>query len=324
MAFSARNKAYLARVVQMSGFGGRRSGEYLIAKGETSEGFLLSDEVSQEIVQKAALMTSGTSRLLSFSLGDDEAVRAGLACGGSVKVLLQDTVLLPREMPRLLASRIPFVLASSLSEDCADATVVVGESQGNQVRVLGTPLAESILSKSMDLLNRGKRTSIIWEGEPAYHIEVFVPTTKIVIIGKADLAVAIQSQATQLGWESFIEDDPSAALKATFSLGPLDALVVLSHDHELATPLLATVMQSSPRTYVGCLGSRHTQEERRERLRSLEVEETSIAEIYGPVGLDLGSRTPQEVALAICAEILGHIAGRELKHLRDTTGTING
>ena len=109
----------------------------------------------------------------------------------------------------------------------------------------------------------------------------------------------------------------------TADLRPSDALVVLSHDPAVDTPALAAALRSGE-PYVGALGSRHTQSARRQRLAAIGVPDAACDRIHGPVGLDLGARTPEEVALAVCAEILAHRSGRDAASLRAGTGPING
>ena len=75
---------------------------------------------------------------------------------------------------------------------------------------------------------------------------------------------------------------------------------------------------------MGALGSRHTQQRRADKLSGLGFDDAAIERVHGPVGLDLGGRTPAETALAICAEILAVRAGRDLPSLRDRGGPING
>jgi xanthine dehydrogenase accessory factor len=88
-------------------------------------------------------------------------------------------------------------------------------------------------------------------------------------------------------------------------------VVVLTHDPKLDEPALAAALRS-PAPYVGCLGSRKTQSTRRDRLRREGFSDVELARIRGPIGLDIGSRTPEELALGIMAEVIAVARGGPL------------
>jgi xanthine dehydrogenase accessory factor len=119
-----------------------------------------------------------------------------------------------------------------------------------------------------------------------------------VVDGRAAFATAERfPEADQLvvGWLDEVADD--------INLGAKDAVAVLAHDPKLDDPALIVAFRRGCR-YVGALGSRKTQGDRRERLRTMGVSDADIARLHGPIGLDLGGRSPAETALAILAEIV--------------------
>jgi xanthine dehydrogenase accessory factor len=75
--------------------------------------------------------------------------------------------------------------------------------------------------------------------------------------------------------------------------------------------------------YLGAMGSRRTHEQRSERLRDAGLTDTEIARVMSPIGLDIGARTPEETAVAICAEVIAMRTGRQVQSLRDTAGPIH-
>jgi xanthine dehydrogenase accessory factor len=99
-------------------------------------------------------------------------------------------------------------------------------------------------------------------------------------------------------------------------------VAVLSHDAAVDTPALAAALASDA-TYVAALGSARTQAARRQRLLRLGVSEADLGRIHGPAGLDLGARTPAEIALAISAELLAIRSGRAGASLRGREAPIN-
>ena len=100
------------------------------------------------------------------------------------------------------------------------------------------------------------------------------------------------------------------------------AVVVLSHEERFDIPALKGTLETDA-FYVGALGSRRTQERRRERLLEAGVQAEDIDRISGPAGLDIGADTTAEVALSILAEILACRAGRSGGSLKDGTGRIH-
>jgi xanthine dehydrogenase accessory factor len=153
-------------------------------------------------------------------------------------------------------------------------------------------------------------------------VDVVVPTTRLLVVGGGDLATALERQAALLGWEPSSVNDGQRAAAAIKEMGPADALIVLSHDSEVDTPALAAGLASEV-GYLGALGSRHTQTGRRERLLARGLTSEQLGRIHGPAGLDIGARTPGEIALAIGGEILALRSGRAGGALRERAAPIN-
>ena len=103
-----------------------------------------------------------------------------------------------------------------------------------------------------------------------------------------------------VGWPDEIADE--------IGLGPNDAVAVLSHDVKFDEPAIVEALRRGCR-YVGAVGSRKTQADRRARLLEAGVSEAELARLRGPVGLDLGGRAPAETALAILSEIVAERYG---------------
>jgi xanthine dehydrogenase accessory factor len=293
----------VARVVELHGFGGRRGGEALaINTAGDRAGTLLGGAATERVIEAARdlLATGSPATEVDVVLGDADAVAAGLACGGSAKVLIQSVASLPAGLWSSLEARVPVVLSTALDGS-----------------------GRSDLDFDNALLGGGRSVNRLVEGDPRRFEEALVAPTRLAVVGSADLVGALRRQGDLLGWEVVAIDGRDDAVRVAATLQPPDALVVLSHDPEVDTPALSAGLRLG-HGYVGALGSRHTQAARRERLRALGLSDAECDRIHGPVGLDLGARTPEEVALAICAEILAARSGRDAGSLHAGTGPING
>ncbi len=152
--------------------------------------------------------------------------------------------------------------------------------------------------------------------------DVFLPPKRLFIVGAVHTAVALVTFAKTLGYRTTVLDARSAfATPERFAHAdglivqwPADALadqgldeassvVVLTHDPKVDNPALMLALDS-PARYVGALGSRRTHASRCEELRGLGASDEQLARIHAPIGLDLGGRRPEEIALAIMAEIV--------------------
>lgn len=262
---------------------------------------------------------------LEVPVGDAEAVHAGLACGGMAELFVQPLASVPAQVWELINRREPFVLMTVLDGPrVGESTVVVGETSE------GASASGPRHSAALDHLRIGRARVAVWESaEGTMLLETVSPAPHMVIIGTAELASAISRQGALLGWSSEVVDERVAdgvALSSAVAaaLGPLDALAVLSHDLPASCAAIASALRGRC-GYIGALGSRHTQGARRGRLMSVEqISEAEVDRVHGPIGLDLGSRTPEETALAIFAEILMVRRGRNGARLSSGTGPING
>jgi xanthine dehydrogenase accessory factor len=105
-----------------------------------------------------------------------------------------------------------------------------------------------------------------------------------------------------------VSEWPDKALRE-IGLTSSTAVAVLSHDPKLDDPALSVALRS-PAFYVGALGSRKTQEKRRQRLMEAGLSAEELARLHTPIGLDIGGRSPEEIALSVIAEIVAVRNGR--------------
>jgi xanthine dehydrogenase accessory factor len=113
--------------------------------------------------------------------------------------------------------------------------------------------------------------------------------------------------------------------RVTPALSARDAVCVLTHDHKFDIPAIVAALATDV-GYIGAMGSRRTHAERVERLVEAGVDDAGLARIHGPIGLDIGARSPEETAISICAEIIASRVGyadRAVRSLRATEGPIH-
>ncbi len=124
------------------------------------------------------------------------------------------------------------------------------------------------------------------------------PRPQVRVVGGGEVAAALGQMARVLHWDCTIVERAADATE----LARTDALVVLSHDVEIAGAALSCGL-AARLAYVGGMGSRTTQRRRREWLMAHRVAPEQIDQIHGPAGLDIGADAPAEIALSIMAEI---------------------
>jgi len=151
-------------------------------------------------------------------------------------------------------------------------------------------------------------------------IDVHNPPLEMVIVGAVHIAQALAPMAQLAGYRVRIIDPRTAfATEARFPgvtlshdwadealekqpLGPRSALIALTHDPKLDDPALSAALKSEC-FYIGTLGSRKTHAGRLARLKALGFSDDLLARIHGPIGLNVGAKTPAEIAISILAEM---------------------
>jgi xanthine dehydrogenase accessory factor len=165
------------------------------------------------------------------------------------------------------------------------------------------------------------------EGRP-WFLSVFNPPLELVIVGAAHIAQPLSRMAREAGYGIRVIDPRTAfATEARFPdtaishdwpdealakapLGRRSAIVFLSHDPKIDDPGLVAALKSQC-FYIGTLGSKKTQAARGARLRAAGFDDAAIARLHGPVGLDIGAKSPAEIAISILAEITLALRGRK-------------
>ncbi|HEV2309044.1 MAG TPA: XdhC/CoxI family protein [Acidimicrobiia bacterium] len=182
------------------------------------------------------------------------------------------------------------------------------------------------------------------ETDVTVFIESFAPPPRMIIFGAVDFTAALARTAKLLGYHVTVCD--ARAVFATPARFPMadevvcawpdrylaeqageltarDAVCVLTHDAKFDVPAIVAALATDA-GYLGAMGSRRTHAHRVARLRDAGVDDAALARVHAPIGLDLGARSPEETAIAICAEIIAQRTGRAAPSLRDADGPIHG
>ncbi len=309
--------ATLVRVTSLRGFGLRNAGDGAVIADGVLEGSILGGLANHSIAQ--AVAEGPTRRTLRATITDRAADDAGMLCGGSAQLLLTPVTDLHNGFAHLLTSAQPFALVSASDGAGTDVVITKRDVFGD----LG-PVTEAIAELARTQIAAGATTTTEHElPTGTFAISTVIPTTRCLIVGSGPMADAIRAQGELMGWDVTIDESIAAATDFLATAGPADALAILSHDASVDVPILDAAL-ASPIGYIGGMGSRGTQTRRRTSLLEAGHTEAALERIHGPIGLDLGSRTPAETSVAIVAEFLANRSGRAPGRLTDAAGPING
>ncbi|MCI2398845.1 XdhC family protein [Aliiroseovarius subalbicans] len=299
----AGSGAVLATVVQTWGSAPRPVGSQLAISGDGE----IAGSVSGGCVEGAVVLEAqealadGKSRILEFGVSDDSAFAVGLACGGTIRILVEPvgaglSELLLAELVLARAERVPV------------AYVVNTESW-----------VRAVARDGHDDRFRGDRSG--FEEDGVTFVAIHNPPLRMVVVGAVHIAQALIPMARMTGFDPLLidprgafateerfpgedirEDYPDDILPG-FGLDARTAVVTLSHDPKIDDPGIEAALVSNV-FYVGCLGSTRTHAKRVERLVDRGFSPDQIARIHAPIGLDIGSKSPAEIAVSVMAQII--------------------
>ena len=320
-ARSGRSVA-LATVIETWGSAPRQPGAMLAIAADGALAGSVSGGCVEGAVAAEAIeaMADGTCKVLKYGVSDDDAFAVGLACGGTIRILVEPVGVgegLPLATLEAIcaarARRERTVLAINLKTK--ERHVIPVDNQVKQAHFLAKPAQNTCKTDKSGFA----------EGENSeWFLSVHNPPLKMAIIGAAHIAQPLSVMARMTGFdvtvidprESFSSearfpdvtisrDWPDDALRA---LAPdaRTAIVCLSHDPKIDDPALRVAF-GSPAFYIGALGSTRTSAKRHDRLIAEGHTPEDLARIAAPIGLDIGSKSPAEIAVSIMAQIVGRL-----------------
>ena len=307
----------------------------LITREGQMAGSISGGCVEGDIVERALhVLDSGESALAEYGISDEQGFDVGLSCGGEIEVLIQ-----PFEATdawQAVRSRVegqqPAVLAVGMRP-----TALAGRQlaiiAADVVASIDAALDEKLIEEAASALRKGaaRTVALPWRDEEAQvFLDVFAPPPRLYIIGATQVAISLAPMAKRLGFHVTVVDarsvlateerfpDVDDLLRAwpdeVLSGGALDArsaVVVLTHDPKFDLPVLEVALRSEA-GYIGAMGSRKTHAKRIDELQARGFGEDDLARIHAPIGLDIGGSAPEELALAILAEVVASGHGRSL------------
>ena len=299
--------AVLATVVETWGSAPRQPGSQLAIAGDgTFMGSVSGGCVEGAVVGEAAdALADGKARLLTFGVSDDQAFAVGLACGGTIRVLVEP-------VGQALSEAMLADIVAARAERRALGYLVNTATWERRLADLNDPLSAAVETRM-----RADKSGM---EEGGWFVAIYNPPLRMIVVGAVHIAQALLPMARACGYDptlidprgafgaaarfpgELISDDWPDEAMAALRPDARTAVVTLTHDPKLDDPALVAAL-ASPAFYIGCLGSSRTHTKRLDRLRAAGISEAQILRLRAPVGLDIGAKSPAEIAVSILAQI---------------------
>lgn len=302
--------AVLATVVETWGSAPRPVGSQLAVAGDGEmAGSVSGGCVEGAVVTEAAeALADGKSRLMEFGVADETAFAVGLACGGRIRVLVEPvgTAIPEAMLAELVAAR---AARRSVAEVVDLATYA-------------RSLIHGATDEALAWRYRADKSGIegAEDGSPGRFVAIHNPPLRLIVVGAVHIAQPLLTIARLAGYDctlidprsafgsaarfpgqTILEDWPDEAM-AALAPDQRTAVVTLTHDPKLDDPAIRIALGSQA-FYIGCLGSTRTHAKRLDRLEAAGLGAVAQARLHAPVGLDIGARSPAEIAISIMAQI---------------------
>lgn len=304
----AGKKAALATVIETWGSAPRPVGSQLAISSEAEiQGSVSGGCVESAVVAEALeAVETGKGRVLEYGVTDDDAFAVGLACGGTIRIMVEPIGVgdgpsraLIEEIVRARANREPVVYGVN--------------PESWERRLVGGDDALSDAAQSARYADKSG-----FEGD--WFLGVHNPPLRMIVVGAVHIAQPLLVMARQAGYDPFLIDPreafgaahrfpgevisnewPDEAI-AQIGIDARTAVVTLSHDPKIDDPALQAALESDA-FYIGALGSTRTHGKRITRFSDAGVNAAEIARIHAPVGADIGAKSPAEIAISILSQI---------------------
>ena len=297
--------AALATVVETWGSAPRPVGSQLVIAGDGD----MMGSVSGGCVEGAVVaegldaLADGQPRLLTYGVSDEAAFAVGLACGGTIRVMVVPVG------PQLTEAMLAGLVAA---RETRRPVALLTDTATWAHRLSGGSGEAAVQARF-----RSDRSGMEEDGT---FIAVHNPPLRMIVVGAVHIAQPLVQMARACGYdpvlidprdafgsaarfpgETIIADWPDEAM-AALAPDARTAVVTLTHDPKLDDPAIRAAL-AAPVFYLGCLGSGRTHARRVERLRAAGFDDAAVARIHAPVGLNIGAKSPAEIAVSVMAQI---------------------
>jgi xanthine dehydrogenase accessory factor len=272
--------------------------------------------VEPAVIREATEVLNGSpGRICRYGLTDDDGFDVGLSCGGTIAVAVYALD------PALVAP-----LSSAVESDTPVAVSVrLAEERFGEQRLVtaadGRP-GDAVEAAARTLLELGESGVVETAAGELVFVESYAPRPDLYLFGASDHVAAVATMGRFLGYRVTVCDPRTTFMTPErfpdadelvvewpdrfLETAPVDArtaVCMMTHDLKFDVPALKRALQTGA-GYIGAIGSEKTRREREARLRDEGVGDADLARVHAPIGIQIGARTPEEVAVTIAAQLI--------------------
>ncbi|MDE9451756.1 XdhC family protein [Aliiroseovarius sp. Z3] len=304
----------IATVVETWGSAPSPAGsQMVVAECGAIEGSVSGGCVEGAVVAEALeVISTRVPRLLTYGVADVDAFNAGLACGGTIRILVEPVAVGAHEEAAMPVT----MLEQIIRKQAARVPIAYQVDLNTWARHILAP------DENPKPVN-APRTDV--DGD-LFTLQ-FIPPPRVIIVGAVHIAQVLAPMATATGFEPVVTDPRSSfATPARFpglrvvcedtdealaqiGVDAQTAIITLGHDPKIDDPAILEGLAKGA-FYIGCLGSRRTHAARLDRLHAMGLPQEALARLHGPVGLDIGAKGPAEIAVSILSQLVAARRGR--------------
>jgi xanthine dehydrogenase accessory factor len=355
----AGKKMALASVIYLEGSSYRRPGARMLVDDEGwLTGAISGGCLEGDALRKALLVISQQDpKLVTYDTSDEDDMTIGvqLGCAGVIQVLFEPVDPALENNPvhllqKVMAIRQPSVLVNLINKTTPSSlqwgTCLLLQADGTITTKLDEVLKNSVSADARQVMKNATSMyrEYVEDGQiyQAF-IEFILPPVSLIVVGGGNDALPVVNMANELGWDVTVIDGRATHARAArfeaacqvmvskpesvlerVSIDPQTVFVLMTHNYQYDLAMLKALLPLDLR-YVGLLGPKKKLNRMVDELRGngMQIDDHMLAKLYGPVGLDIGAETPEEIALSMVAEIKAVLSKKHGSPLRDKQGSIH-